>query len=243
MPPAIQCAAPNGGGSIPLRVGYPRLGGPMSIALQITQGVFAMMSRALGPSPIVHLRPVSLLDRLKSGDPDAATELFERHIDTVERAIHGVLGPDAELEDLAHDAFLAAWKGVGSFRGPEQKLGAWVRGIAVKLALKKLRWRRRKRWWGGPGTDALPSMAGPTDTDTQSALQRAFALMDQLPDVQRAAFGLRFIEGMQLAEVADALGVSLATTKRQLKAARERFEALAASDALLSGWYERQGRA
>ncbi len=239
----VRCAVPDSGGWIPLSVGYPRVHGPMSLALQITQDVFAMMARTLEPSPVVHLRPVSLLDRLKSGDPDAATELFERHIDTVERAIHGVLGPDAELEDLAHDAFLAAWKGVGNFRGPEQKLGAWVRGIAVKLALKKLRWRRRKRWWGGPGTDALPSMAGPTDTDTQSALRRAFALLSQLPDVQRAAFGLRFVEGMQLKEVAESLGVSLATAKRQLKAARERFEAMAASDALLSSWYERQGRA
>lgn len=239
----VRRTAPNGGVWTPREVGYPRLQGPMSLTLQITQGAFALMSRALRPSSVVHLRPVSLLDRLGSGDPDAATELFERHIDMVERAIHGVLGPDAELEDLAHDAFLAAWRGVGSFRGPEEKLGAWVRGIAVKLALKKLRWRRRKRWWGGPGTDALPSMAGPTDTDTHSALHRAFALMNQLPDVQRAAFGLRFVEGMQLKEVAESLGVSLATTKRQLKAARERFEALAATDALLSSWYERQGKA
>ncbi len=205
-------------------------------------GLFARMSRALDSSPVVHLRPVTLLDRLRAGDPDAVTQLFERYIDTVERAIHGVLGPDPELEDLAHDAFLAAWKGIGGFRGPDQKLGGWVRGIAVKLALKKLRWRRRRRWWGGPGTDALPTLPGLADTDTQSALRQAYAVMERLPDLQRAAFGLRFVEGMQLNEIAEALGVSLATTKRHLKAARERFEALAAGDALLSTWCERQGQ-
>lgn len=192
---------------------------------------------------VLPLRPVAprpLLARLRAGESAAVAELFDRHVGAVERAVHGVMGPDPEVEDLVQDAFVAAMRGIEGFRGDERTLGAWVRGIAVRLALKKIRWRRTRRWLSWQGTDEVPTLHAMTDTDTQAALRRAYALLDRLPAVERAAFGLRFLEGMQLEEVADALGVSLATAKRRIRKARERFAGLAAGDALLRDWQERQ---
>lgn len=163
-------------------------------------------------------------------------ELFDRHVATVERAVHGVLGPDPESEDVVQDAFVAALRGIDGFRGDETKLGAWVRGIAVRLALKKIRWRRARRWLGRPGTDTVATLHSVTQTDTQAALRRAYALLDRLPAVERAAFGLRFIEGMKLEEVAQDLDVSLATAKRRIRSARARLGGLARDDALLHEW-------
>lgn len=191
----------------------------------------------VSPLPtVVPLRPPSLLERLREHDPAAATMLFERHVATVERAVQGILGVDAEAEDVVQDAFMAAFKGIDGFRGEERTLGPWVRGIAVRLALRKLRWRRARRWWSRRGTEAVPTLRALGDLDTQAALSRAFALLDRLPAGERAAFGLRRIEGMRLEEVATTLGVSLATAKRRIRSARDRFARLAAGDALLSEW-------
>jgi RNA polymerase sigma-70 factor (ECF subfamily) len=190
---------------------------------------------------VVPLRPLGpLLPGLRAGEPSAAAQLFDRHAAQVERAVQGVLGLDPEVEDVVQDAFVAALRGIDGFRGEEGALGAWVRGIAVRLALKKIRWRRTRRWLGMEGTAVVTDLQGVADTGTQAALGRAYALLERLPAVERAAFGMRFIEGMQLDEVAQALGVSLATAKRRLQAARERFGKLAAGDALLRDWSGRE---
>jgi RNA polymerase sigma-70 factor (ECF subfamily) len=86
------------------------------------------------------------------------------------------------------------------------------------------------------GTEEIAQLVGVSDTDTRAALARAHALLDRLPALERAAFGLRFFEGMRLPEVAEVLEVSLSTAKRRLRRARERFARLAARDALLSDW-------
>jgi RNA polymerase sigma-70 factor (ECF subfamily) len=192
---------------------------------------------------VLHLSRVpSLAARLHGGVPGAAAELFDRHAAAVERAVQGVLGFDAEVDDVVQDAFVAALRGIAGFRGDSSSLGAWVRGIAVRLALKKLRWRRTWRWLGRRGSDELHSLIAPTDTETQAALVRVYAVLERLPSLERAAFGLRFVEGLQLTEVAEALGISLATTKRRLLDARARFERIAASDSLLREWIEPEGR-
>lgn len=192
---------------------------------------------------VVPLHPASLLTRLRAREPAATALLFDRYVSAVERAVQGVLGPDPEVEDLVQDAFVAALRGIDGFRGEEAALGAWVRGIAVRLALKKIRWRRARRWLGWEGSESVATLHAVTETDTQAALRRAYALLDRLPAVERAAFGLRFIEGMRLEEVAQDLGVSLATAKRRIRSARQRFSQLAAGDALLRDWLgEEDGR-
>ena len=189
----------------------------------------------------VPLRPMTpLLPGLRSGDTQAAAQLFDRHVAQIERAVQGVLGPDPDVEDLVQDAFVAALRGIAGFRGDEDTLGPWIRAIAVRMALKKIRWRRTRRWIGWLGTDAVIELRGVADTDTEATLLRAYAVLDRLPAMERAAFGLRFIEGMRLEEVADALGVSLATAKRRLVTARERFSRLASGDALLRDWQQRR---
>lgn len=198
------------------------------------------------PSPVARVVPLhppsSLLERLRAGEAAARAALFDRHVATVERAVHAVLGSDPDAEDLVQDAFVAALRGIDGFRGEEAGLGAWVRGIGVRLALKKIRWRRTRRWLGWQGTDATATLHAVTETDTQAALHRAYAVLDRLPAMERAAFGLRFIEGMQLDEVARDLGVSLATAKRRIRSARERFGRLAAGDALLCNWLTTEDR-
>jgi len=189
------------------------------------------------PDPPPEPEP-SLLERLRAGDPDAAATLFDRYVHRIERAVFGIVGHDPDAEDLVQDALLAALRGIHQFHGDEARLGAWIKGIAVRLALKKLRWRRTRKWSGWLGSDAVPTLQAVGGTEERAALTRAFAVLGDLPPLERAAFSLRFLEGMSLEEVAETLGVSLATAKRRIRAARDRFARLAATDALLRHWLE-----
>jgi RNA polymerase sigma-70 factor (ECF subfamily) len=67
-------------------------------------------------------------------------------------------------------------------------------------------------------------------------------LLGRLPSDERIAFALRHIEGMELGRLAEACGVSLATIKRRLARAEQRFARAAARDEVLKRWLEEGGR-
>ena len=80
------------------------------------------------------------------------------------------------------------------------------------------------------------------DDEVLDAYRRTYLLLDRLPADERIAFALRYIEGMELAQVAVVCDVSLATIKRRLGRAEQRFTAGARGDAVLCRWLEAGGR-
>jgi RNA polymerase sigma-70 factor (ECF subfamily) len=70
----------------------------------------------------------------------------------------------------------------------------------------------------------VPERAGASpDPDARQAMAHLYASLDRLSDDERLAFVLRHLEGLELVEVAAALGCSLATAKRRLSRGSERL--------------------
>jgi RNA polymerase sigma-70 factor (ECF subfamily) len=63
-------------------------------------------------------------------------------------------------------------------------------------------------------------------------------VVGQLDADARIAFTLRFVEGMELAEIARACGVSLATIKRRIKSAEAEFAERGQANEMLADWFE-----
>jgi RNA polymerase sigma-70 factor (ECF subfamily) len=89
---------------------------------------------------------VDLVARARQGDPAAFGELVERHRVAVYRAALAALGSHADAEDAAQDAFLLAFRRLGSFRG-EASFKTWLLTIAWHQAINHRRslgrvWRR-----------------------------------------------------------------------------------------------------
>jgi len=63
-----------------------------------------------------------------------------------------------------------------------------------------------------------------------------------LPPQQRVPFVLRYVEELNLVEVAQACGVSLATTKRRIARARQRLVRAAGRDEVLRAWLKEEDR-
>jgi RNA polymerase sigma-70 factor (ECF subfamily) len=89
---------------------------------------------------------VDLVAQARQGDPAAFGELVERHRAAVYRAALAALGSHADAEDAAQDAFLLAFRRLGSFRG-EASFKTWLLTIAWHQAINRRRslgrvWRR-----------------------------------------------------------------------------------------------------
>jgi RNA polymerase sigma-70 factor (ECF subfamily) len=69
-----------------------------------------------------------------------------------------------------------------------------------------------------------------------------YAVLNRMPADDRIAFALRYIDGMELTEVAAACSVSLATVKRRLRRSEARFLKAARSHTLLEKWVEEGSR-
>ena len=72
------------------------------------------------------------------------------------------------------------------------------------------------------------------DHEARAALVRLYRVLDRVSSERRVVFVLRYVEGLELAELSVVLGCSLATTKRRVADAARRVCLLAAADPLLA---------
>jgi RNA polymerase sigma-70 factor (ECF subfamily) len=129
--------------------------------------------------------------------------------------------PD-EARDLVQSALADAWERLDTLREPSAAPG-WLRRILVTRALNQLRRRRlwhRLRELFGAGVQPLDPAAHSAHPDARLArdqrLARVGAALERLPARQVAAFTLRYVEGLGLEEVADALDIGRGTAKTHL---------------------------
>lgn len=172
-----------------------------------------------------------------SAQQTALADLFDRHADHVERVLARILGLDPDLPDLVQEVFLRAVRGIDQVRGDAGVLRSWLTTIAVHTARGHIRHRRTRPWLWLRRRDPLPELhASTASPETSAALVRVRGMIDRLPLDERIPFALRFLDEMELGEVASACDVSLATVKRRLSQARARFERMAARDPILGNY-------
>jgi len=165
----------------------------------------------------------ALVERIRSGRGGATDALFEAYGRYVERLLVRVLGPDSEVEDLLHDVFAEALSSIDRLRDAS-RLKPWLARITVNTALRALRRRKRHRTLVFVEPHELSKHATPSaPPEAVDLIERVFDVLHALRPNQRLAFSLRYIEGMTLTEGAEAVGVSLATFKRWLKASNRAF--------------------
>jgi RNA polymerase sigma-70 factor (ECF subfamily) len=180
-----------------------------------------------------------IADGLKRGEAWAKAALFDRYASDVQRVLGWVLGVDSDLPDLLHDVFLRAFEGAGGVADPT-RLRAWLVSTAVYAARERIRKRSRRfglLLWRSPDSARASPLVGFTPAERELVTSTR-ALLDRLDPDERILITLRYMAGLGLEELADACGVSLATVKRRLAAARNRFEAMVRDDPVLVEWLE-----
>ncbi len=158
-----------------------------------------------------------LLDAARAEDVEAFAELVRRHQAAVYRVALRLLGSDADAQDATQDTFVAAWRGLRSFRG-ESAVSTWLYRIVTNRCLNVLAARRITEV-----LDADTPSVGREPEDLAEQRERFAAVAGQvglLPVEQRAALVLRDFEGLAYEEIAQVLGVSVAAVKGRIHRAR-----------------------
>ncbi len=188
----------------------------------------------------VHRLPLSGADdavlarALMAGDEAAATVVWERYSPLVRGILRRSLGPYADVEDAVQDVFLGFFRRVGGLEDPGA-LRSFLIGISVHVAVSALRRRRVRRWLRLTDSGVVPEVAVEAGGGDQAreAMARLYAILDRLDDAGRLTFVLRYVEGLELTEVAAALSVSLATAKRRLSKVTARVLVMIEGDPVL----------
>jgi RNA polymerase sigma-70 factor (ECF subfamily) len=175
-----------------------------------------------------------LVRAFRKGEEWAARAIWRRHAPMVFRLLERGLGPDGEAEDLTQDVFLSSFAGI-----PQLRDGDALRSFIYSVALRTLKWelrrRRVRRILHLSDSGQLPDLpVRGSDSEARQLLAHFYALLEKLPVNDRAAFVLRHMEGLKLEEIAERMGVSLATVKRWVGRASRNVSALVEADPELS---------
>lgn len=165
-----------------------------------------------------------LLTRAKAGEERAFEEFVRSHADRLYAVVVRLLGDRHEAEEVTQEAFLRAWRGIGSFEG-NSRFFTWLYRIAVNEA-KRRSARNATTFKAGrleeqPASEPADLSQAPEPTATQRELQGVLEeAIDSLGADYRAPLILRDVEGLSTAEAAEAMGLGEAALKSRLHRAR-----------------------
>lgn len=157
------------------------------------------------------------------GQQWAQREMWYRFAPMVFAFLRRALGARYDHEDLLQEVFLRVFHRIETLEHPEA-LRSFVYSFAIRVVREELRRHRiRGRLAALFPTSFAPTVVSHDDFEARELLQRIQGALDQLPGRKRAVFVLRRFDGMELAEIAASLDLSLATVKRDLEDANQQI--------------------
>ena len=170
----------------------------------------------------------TIVDAVLAGDRNAYRILVDREGPAVVSACARILGDRAEAEDVAQEAFVIAYRSLGTWRA-DGAFGAWLSRIAVRLAIRRAQSRKQVTWLDPlaaeadqPGRDRFRTMNAADAVDPAHSVLRSErdaqvrAAVASLDEPYREVVALRFFAERSLAEIAEATDRPLGTVKTHL---------------------------
>lgn len=168
-----------------------------------------------------------LIEAAKVGDRSAFEELVRRtYLDTYTLA-HRLTGNEEDARDVAQEAYLRAWRGIGKFRGDAQ-FSTWLYRITANASAAHL--RKRRRHAAEPFDEARhdslelrPDSSPAAVAEGRELLGKLSAAVDALPPKLRQVVVLRDVYSLPHEAIAAELGISEAAAKVRLHRARRKL--------------------
>jgi RNA polymerase sigma-70 factor, ECF subfamily len=192
------------------------------------------------PSPrapaVWSLDDAALLVAVREGDPQASESLYERLHRSVDATVRRLLGRgDADLEDCVQSSFVEIVQSIDRFRG-ESSLEHWASTIAAHVVYKRIRRRRLERSIFDRGD--VPNRPEGVSTGrrlvARDLARRVRDELGTLPAEKVHAFLLHDVVGLDLREIAQMTGVTVAAAQKRVARGRREVHEHLASDAELS---------
>ncbi|WP_201314529.1 RNA polymerase sigma factor RpoE [Dyella sp. EPa41] len=175
----------------------------------------------------------ALVERVQQGDKRAFDLLVRKYQHKVIGLVSRYVKNQSESEDIAQEAFIRAWRAIGSFRG-ESAFYTWLYKIAVNTAKNHLVAMGRRPPADDiaiddavfvPGADRMQESATPErELMRQEIEQTVFSTVQSLPEELRTAITLREVDGLSYEEIAEAMGCPIGTVRSRIFRAREAID-------------------
>lgn len=156
-----------------------------------------------------------------------AREAFERLVPAYRRRVFGlaysILRDRTAAEDLAQEVFVKLWRALPRY-DERAKLSTWIYAITRNAAVSALRGRRPTVSMSDPAVlERIESLPAAAETADDSAALRRH--VEELPEKQRQAVTLYYLDERSVEEVAEMMGAPVNTVKTHLHRARARLAA------------------
>ena len=185
-----------------------------------------------------------LAKQVLAGDPAAFEAIMRRHNRALFRTARAILRDDAEAEDALQEAYLQAYRTLGSFRG-DARLSTWLARVVANEALMRLRKNVRRSSIvpiqpGLADEEINQRTQGSMDKEPETSARRAEMRklleqrIDALPNAYRSVFMLRAVEEYSVEEAAAILQIPEATVRSRFFRARSLLREGLASEADLA---------
>lgn len=181
---------------------------------------------------------VELCSYAAAGERKAFGELVRRHSSGVRQLLRRMGAQPAESDDVAQDAFLAAFERIAEFRG-EGTFAGWVKRIAARQYLRRL--QRDRRLGGYVSESETDGLEAPShDVDHRIDLDEG---LKSLSPAERLCVSMCYGAGLSHGEAAEALNLPLGTVKSHVKRGLEKLRArLAPAGSSSDGVESSEGR-
>lgn len=176
------------------------------------------------------LSDIQLVKRVQKGDKQAFDMLVLKYQYKVQAVISRLVKDQSEVQDVAQEAFIKAYRAIQSFRG-ESQFYTWLYRIAVNTAKNYLVTRNRRppnedidigdaENYGG--SEYLKDNDTPEGEMYRGELEEVvFKALSELPEDLRTAVTLREMEGMSYEEIASIMDCPVGTVRSRIFRARE----------------------
>ncbi|MBU6248198.1 MAG: RNA polymerase sigma factor RpoE [Xanthomonadaceae bacterium] len=175
----------------------------------------------------------ALVERVQKGDKRAFDLLVRKYQHKIVGLVSRYANNHAEAEDIAQDAFVRAWRAIGSFRG-DSAFYTWMYKIAVNTAKNHLVAQGRRPPADDidaedavfvSGSDRMQETATPErELMRQQVEQTVFGAVQALPEELRTAITLREVDGLSYEEIAEAMQCPIGTVRSRIFRAREAID-------------------
>jgi RNA polymerase sigma-70 factor (ECF subfamily) len=175
----------------------------------------------------------ALVERVQGGDKKAFDLLVLKYQQRIMKVLSRYVRDHSEVQDLAQEAFIKAYRALPNFRG-DSAFYTWLYRIAINTAknfvvaqgrrppLDDIEATEAEQY---DGESALKDYASPErETLRDEIKETVFKAIDELPEDLKTAITLRELEGMSYEEIADAMDCPIGTVRSRIFRAREAID-------------------
>lgn len=162
-----------------------------------------------------------IVENIINGNEEAFRRFYKIYSSIVYNTALSYLQNQEDAEEVTQDVFVTVFRKMHSYR-KESKLSTWIYRITVNSSLNYIKKKKRieRLKLNAPNNQQIDFVHPGVIIENRENAALIFALIDRLPESQKTAFILGFIEELPRKEVADIMGISLKAVESLLQRAK-----------------------